>query len=141
VTSSSGISKQKKYKWIADCKENKNLSAYTNEEIEDFKRGFLVKGLFKYVRHPNYLGEIFIWWSIYAFTLSSQYSVFKDGFHFTDLFNYSMTSSLIMSVLFYRSTKLTESIQLKKYTEYRNYRAQTNMFFPSFSAYVPEKSK
>lgn len=46
-----------KYKWL----KNKSLP-YTKQEIEDFERGFLCKGLFAYSRHPNYFGDIFLWW-------------------------------------------------------------------------------
>ncbi len=131
-----------KHKYLAECKENKDTSHYTQDQIEDFKRGFLCKGLFAYSRHPNYFGELFMWWAIWAFTLSSQYSVFvSEGFHFTDLFNYAMYSNVIMSLLFPRSSKVTEKISLSKYPEYRDYQARVNMIFPSLTKFVPGKVK
>ena len=48
-----------KYKWLAD----KSLP-YTPQEVEDFQRGFLCKGLFAYSRHPNYFGDILLWWFV-----------------------------------------------------------------------------
>ncbi len=49
----------KKYKWLSEKDKNiKNVNNYTKEELEDFKRGFLTKGLFKYSRHPNFFGEL-----------------------------------------------------------------------------------
>lgn len=133
----------KKYQWIADCKAKNDLSKYTPTEIEDFKRGFLVKGLFAYSRHPNYFGEIFCWFTIWAFTLSSQYTAMQADFHFTDLFNYSCFGSLIMLVLFPRSSALTEKIMAKKYTkDYEHYKSQVPMILPSLTAYeVPEAKR
>lgn len=129
----------KKHKWIADCKENKDVSHYTAEEVEDFKRGFICKGIFAYSRHPNYFGELFLWWTIWAFTLSSQYNAFKQEFHVTDLYNYAMYASVIMTLLFPRSSKITEKISSKKYPGYKHYQSNTNMIIPSFTKYVPSK--
>lgn len=124
---------------LADTKEGGDLSRYTAEEVEDYTRGFLVKGLFAYCRHPNYFGELFMWWTIWAFTLSSQYTAFQQSFHVGDLFNYACYSSIIMTLLFPRSSKITEKICMSKYAEYKSYIAKTNMIFPSLSRYVPEK--
>ena len=55
-----------------------------------YQRGFLVKGLYKYSRHPNYFGELFLWWCIYLFTVSSQYTLLRETFDYSLLFNYSM---------------------------------------------------
>ncbi len=130
-----------KHKYLAECKEKKDVSKYSPEQVEDFKRGFICKGLFAYSRHPNYFGELFMWWTIWAFTLSSQYSVFMNqGFHFTDLFNYAMYSNVIMSLLFPRSSKVTEKISMGKYPDYRDYRAKVNMIFPSLTKYIPGKT-
>lgn len=131
----------RKHKWLADCKENKDLSNYTSEEIEDFKRGFLVKGLFAYSRHPNYFGELFMWWTIWAFTLSSQYSAFQQSFKIFDLFNYACYSSIIMTLLFPRSSMITEKISQSKYPSYKDYMSKTNMIIPSFTKYVPGKQE
>lgn len=134
---SNGIFKRKKKQWLAD-KDN-DQSKYTPEEIEDFKRGFLCKGLFSYSRHPNYFGELGVWWTIWAFTLSSQYTAFQQSFHVTDLFNYACYSSIIMSLLFPRSSKITEKISLSKYAGYKHYISNTNMIMPSFYSYTPQK--
>lgn len=132
---------ENKKKWLADTKEGADLSRYTPEEVEDYKRGFLVKGLFAYCRHPNYFGELFMWWTIWAFTLSSQFTAFQQSFQVWDLFNYACYSSIIMTLLFPRSSKITEKICMSKYAEYKSYIAKTNMILPSFSRYVPEKQE
>ena len=31
----------------------------------DLDRGFLTHGLFRFSRHPNYFGELGVWWTIY----------------------------------------------------------------------------
>ena len=43
------IFQTKKYDWL----KNPNSGKYSAGEIVDFKRGFIVKGLYKYSRHPN----------------------------------------------------------------------------------------
>jgi steroid 5-alpha reductase family enzyme len=39
-----------KYKWLDEQKSKKSNSKFSKQEIEDFKRGFMVRGLFKYSR-------------------------------------------------------------------------------------------
>ena len=46
-----------KHKWLKD----KSLK-YSKEEVVDFERGFVCKGLFAYSRHPNYFGDMLLWW-------------------------------------------------------------------------------
>lgn len=126
----------KKHDWLA----NQDSTKYSAEEVEDFKRGFIVKGLFKYSRHPNYFGEMFLWWSIYLFTVSSQWSLLKEHFEFGLLFNYSLFSPLVMTFLFPRSSKITEKISTSKYPEYADYKSKVNMIIPSFwNTYEPKK--
>ena len=116
---------------------------YTSEEIEDFKRGFLVKGLFKYSRHPNYFGDMFLWWCIYLFTVTSQANELGRNFQFGALFNYSMFSALVMTFLFRLSVRVTERIASKKYgQDYAHYRANVGCILPkSLIAYVPQTKK
>jgi steroid 5-alpha reductase family enzyme len=126
----------KKHDWL----KNKKTSKYTKLEVEDFERGFLVKGLFKYCRHPNYFGDIFLWFAVYLFTVSSQLESLSKSFQISSLFNYSMFSALLMTGLFKRSVAVTEKIQAKKYPEYAEYQKQIGRLLPSFSGYVPKKN-
>jgi steroid 5-alpha reductase family enzyme len=128
-----------KRKWESLKATKKSISEYTLEQQEDFKRGFLTKGLFKYSRHPNYFGDILLWLCIYAFTLSAQYSSLINSFSFSMLFNYSVFSSLSMCYLFQRSVKVTEAISAKKYEQYRDYQSKVGRIWPSFTSYLPEK--
>ena len=126
----------RKHDWL----KNKKTTKYTKEEVEDFERGFLVKGLFKYCRHPNYFGDIFLWFAIYLFTISSQLESLSQSFQIGSLFNYSMFSALLMSGLFIRSAALTEKIQASKYPEYAAYQKQIGCLLPSLTGYIPKKN-
>lgn len=130
-----------KHKWLKEQKSGVNTTKYTKEEIEDFKRGFLVKGLFRYSRHPNYFGDLFLWWAIYLFTISAQFNSLLEDFKFTSLINYSMFSALLMSYLFQRSVRVTEKISTKKYPEYADYRSKTGRILPSLTPYEPKKAQ
>lgn len=39
-------------------------------------RQIITTGLWKYSRHPNYLGEISFWWGLYVFAIASDFSFF-----------------------------------------------------------------
>ena len=126
----------KKYMWIDEQKSKVKSSEFSNEQIEDFKRGFLIRGLFQFCRHPNYFGDILLWWSIYAFSLSAQYSSLTSVF---SLFNYSMWATLLMTYMFQRSVKVSEIITKSKYPEYTRYQDKVGRIFPSFTAYAPAR--
>lgn len=129
----------KKYDWIDNKKSTK--TKYSESEIEDFKRGFLIKGLFKYSRHPNFWAEQSIWWVVYSFTLSSQLTFLKGNFSIGALFNYTCFGTVFLTSLFQGSTILTEWITTKKYPEYKNYSASVSRFLPWFTTYEPIKTK
>ncbi len=133
----------KKYKWLDETKaaRSKTSSNYSSEEIQDFKRGFLIRGLFKYSRHPNFFGEICIWWTVYLFSVSSQFSLLQKNFSYGLLFNYSIVGTLLLNLLFLGSTWLTESITSSKYPEYAEYQKRVSRFIPFVTAYEPKKSK
>ena len=145
-----------KYKWIAD-----NTLPYTPQEVEDFQRGFLCKGLFAYSRHPNYFGDILLWWfvsnlalleieieisvlyslsfrfrSVYFLTVSAKFSNFSS---FWDLFNYSLLSAALMTLLFQQSVSVSEMFTARKYPEYAYYKTKVNRIIFGFRAYVPKK--
>lgn len=124
---------KRKYMWI----KNKNL-VYKPEEIEDYERGFLCKGIFKYSRHPNYFGDILIWWSVYLFTISAKYSSFLDnGFNFFELFNYSILTAFCMTFIIRGTASFTEKLSASKYPEYSHYQSKVSCIIPWFKGYVP----
>jgi steroid 5-alpha reductase family enzyme len=125
----------RKYKWIAEEKSGVRTTQFSSEEIEDFKRGFLCKGLFSFVRHPNYFADIFLWLCIYGFTLSAQYSSLTVW----SLFNYSAYASLLMVYLFQRSVRVSELLSKSKYPEYAYYQSKVGRIWPSLTPYEPPK--
>lgn len=123
-----------KHKWLKD-----NSLPYSPDQIADFKRGFIVRGLFRYSRHPNYFGDICLWWCVYLFTISAQFTSLINKFNFFSLFNYSLLAALLMTYLFQRSSKLTEKISASKYPEYANYKSKINCILPTLPPYEPSK--
>ena len=102
-----------KWKWI---KEGKKL-----EELpEPYNKGFNTFGLWKYARHPNYLGEQAFWVSFYLFSVGAGAGVF----------NYSAIGALLLLLLFLGSSTLGESISMSKYPEYEKYRDSVCRYFP-----------
>ena len=81
--------------------------------------GFIRYGLWKYSRHPNYLGEILMWWGI----AGSVISVFPDAWHLA-------AGALANTVLFLVvSIPMAEGRQSRK-PGYEAYRGQTRMLLP-----------
>lgn len=81
---------------------------------EDYERGFRTSGLFRRSRHPNYFGELGLWWSLYLFCAS---------FH-TSLLHFTLAGPILLTLLFIGSTVFTESITASKYPEYAAYQKQ-----------------
>ena len=115
-----------KYKWLAiENKKNVNKHDYSNEEIADFRRGFLTRGLFKYSRHPNFYGELGMWYVIAGFTLSSQINEHSTYANILPL-NYGFYGIYFLNALFHKSTQLTERISMEKYNDYKFYKNKVN---------------
>ena len=84
------------------------------------QKGFMVDGLWKYVRHPNFAAEQSIWVMFYLF------SVAASG----EWLNWSVAGCALLILLFKGSSDFTESISAKKYPEYKNYRQTVPRFIP-----------
>jgi steroid 5-alpha reductase family enzyme len=83
------------------------------DELEDeYTQGFRSSGLFRYSRHPNYFGELGVWWSIYLYSVS---------FH-GPLLHYTIAGPILLTLLFIGSTIFTESITASKYPAYATYK-------------------
>ncbi len=86
-----------------------------------YEEGFLQKGLWGIVRHPNYSAELAIWIVFYLF------SVAATG----NWINWSIVGSLLLILLFFGSSNLSENISSGKYPDYKNYQKKVPRFFPS----------
>ena len=121
-----------KYKWL-DAQKTKGAKQlnYTSSEVEEFKRGFLVKGLFRFSRHPNFFAEMCLWWIIYGFSISSQYAKMSEQtFDYSLLLNFSVLATFSLTMLFQGSTDLTEKITLTKYPKYAEYKCRVSRLIP-----------
>ena len=92
------------------------------EWAEQYKRGFHSSGLFARSRHPNYFGELGVWFSIYIFA-----SLAVGNF-----LNWSLVGPLALTMLFSISTIFTESITAKKYKAYHQYKKQASAILFKF---------
>ena len=81
------------------------------------------QGLWKYSRHPNYLGEILFWWGLFIFALASDFN-----------FIWAIIGPIAITILFiFVSIPLIEKQKLEKRPEYANYKKQVSrllLWFP-----------
>ena len=85
-------------------------------------RGKLLhSGLWKLSRHPNYFGEILVWWGFFITTLVT-------GIHF------NLIAPLLMTFLILRFSGVTllEANLNKKFNDYDDYQKKVNTIIPRF---------
>lgn len=113
------------YQWKFHQTKRKLLNE--GKKLEDlpspYNKGFNTTGIWGYCRHPNYLGEQGIWFSLYFFTVGA--GVVKYG-----IFNWSIIGSLLLILLFMGSSRLGEIISAKKYPEYSEYQKKVFRYLP-----------
>jgi len=80
------------------------------------------KGLWKWSRHPNYFGEIVMWWGIFIIALSSPHGV------------YSLISPLLITnlIVFYSGIPLLEK-RYKDNNDYKKYAKKTPVLVPKLT--------
>lgn len=101
---------------------------YSQTELE---RGFLTRGLFALSRHPNFAAEQSVWVALHGWSCYS-----------TEMpFNWSGIGALSYLLLFQGSTWLTEILSTQKYPDYKSYKEQVGMFFPTYGSHPPVFSK
>ncbi len=87
---------------------------------DDIRRGFRTNGLYRFSRHPNYFGELAVWWSLYLMAVAQLGTVL----------DVMIVGPVLLTALFIGSTRFTESITRTRYPEYDAYRARTSAIFP-----------
>jgi steroid 5-alpha reductase family enzyme len=103
------------FEWIAD------------EQLRAFVQGpkqpgqTLRTGLWRYSRHPNYLGEMMIWWSLFLFGLAAD----------PDWAKWGVLAPLAMSGMFlFVSIPLLEKRSLERRSNYQQVIDETSMLIP-----------
>ncbi|MGL5977529.1 MAG: DUF1295 domain-containing protein [Erysipelotrichaceae bacterium] len=96
------------------------IEAISDAQLRAFKhakRGrFLMEGLWKYSRHPNYFGESLVWWGIFLIALASDaYWVILSPIFITYLLNYVSGIPLLEK-------------KYKDNVEYQDYAKRTSRF-------------
>lgn len=81
---------------------------------------FCRTGLFRYSRHPNFFFEQAQWWTIFAFGAIATGSPWQP----------TVVGPVLLTLLFVGSTWFTESISLRRYPEYAEYRRTTSAVIP-----------
>lgn len=113
------IADQQQYKYQSDKHRKINSGEPLND---DQVLGFLNKGLWAVVRHPNFAAEQAIWISYYLF------SVAATG----KWFNWSIAGAILLVLLFLGSSTFTEKISSGKYPLYQDYQKNVPRFVPKF---------
>ncbi len=103
-----------------DFQTEKYRRINNNLPLEDYEKGFVTKGLWSIVRHPNYMAEQSIWIVFYFF------SVVATG----EWINWSIAGCVLLVILFKGSSDFSEEISARKYPEYKNYQSKVPRFIP-----------
>jgi steroid 5-alpha reductase family enzyme len=93
---------------------------------ESIKKGFFSEGLWRYVRHPNFISEQLIWVSFFLFGVAASGT----------WFNWTIAGPVLLILLFIGSSEMTERISSSKYPRYTDYKKQVPRYFPKvFGSY------
>ncbi len=108
-----------------------SIIAFTMQGIADlemhkFRKNrnstFIRNGLWKYSRHPNYLGEILMWWSI------ALMSIFALGNYY-----FLIIGAIINTCLFlFVSIPMAERHQMERKEGFLEYKSETRMLLPLY---------
>lgn len=113
------------YQWKFQEKKKSMLSeGRALEELPmPYCLGFNTLGPWAYMRHPNYLGEQGVWVSLYIFAIGAGVTTYN-------IFNWSITGSMLLILLFMGSSALGEAITSGKYPRYKEYMQQVHKYLP-----------
>ena len=106
------------------------LIGFAFESIGDYQLMLFIKhkqnksdimqtGLWKYTRHPNYFGEVLVWWGIFIMVLPLQYGI------------WTIISPITISfLLLYVSGIPMLEAKYKDNLAFQDYKKRTSSFFP-----------
>lgn len=103
------------------------IQYFSDEQMRDFKQNpgekrIIDVGLWQYSRHPNYFGEVMVWWGLYIAYVGVAYK-----------FDFLFFAPLSMTLMFlFISIPMMEAKILKSRAEYQHYQAATSKLLPWF---------
>ena len=106
---------------IADAQKSKFRAVASNRDR------FITHGLWKYSRHPNYCGEMLVWFGVYCLSISTLQSPLD--------YTLAASSPLVVVILL---TKVSGIPLMEKHADekwgatalYQGYKARTNLLIP-----------
>lgn len=99
---------------------------YRFKQNPENKGKMMQNGLWKYTRHPNYFGEVMLWWGIFFIVLPVSYG-------WSAIFSPLLLTFLILKV---SGIPLLEQ-KYKDHPDFHDYAQKTNAFIP----WLPRKTK
>jgi steroid 5-alpha reductase family enzyme len=116
------------YEAVADYQ----LSKFIKNPLNQGK--VMTHGIWSLTRHPNYFGEVLVWWGVYLMALPTSLFVFMSTWPIwvVCLIGPITITTLILKV---SGVPLTEKRMDSRYAgnaEYEEYKKRTNTFFPWF---------
>ncbi len=80
---------------------------------------FMTEGLWRYTRHPNYFGEVTLWWGLWLMVASVSNGI------------YSIISPLVITILLLKVSGVPMlEAKWADNKEFKKYKRRTNAFFP-----------
>jgi steroid 5-alpha reductase family enzyme len=110
------------------------LLGFVIESMADFQKfkfknseskGFIHTGLWKYSRHPNYFGEILIWWGIFLFAIP-----YLKGIGWLSLVGPVFITFLLLKVTGIPLLEKASDAKFKSDNKYREYKKKTSLIIP-----------
>ena len=110
------------------------LENIADKQLNEFRRhkkqsknlrfAVLSNGLWKYSRHPNYLGEIMFWWGLFFF-----------GHVYNAPLWCALSPLLITLMIVFGSIPMSEERLFRKYPEYKFIQQRVSILIPTFGLY------
>ena len=104
------------------------IQLISDEQMKAFKKRnqglklCIEEGLWKYSRHPNYFGEIMVWWGLYVLYLS----------HVKTLDLYLLAPIIMTSLFLFISIPWMEKKIISTRPDYQEYQQRVSMLIPFF---------
>ncbi len=106
-----GVQQQQRASGSAQQQLTRPPPFHSPELKDDYRRGFLTRGLFAYSRHPNFFAEQGMWWAFYLFAVAA-----RGGAPERDAWLQPVLAGpVLLSLLFQGSTPFTEEITARTY--------------------------